>query len=77
MKIILLLLFTLNILYANTLINFDKGWKLVGVPNTISDMSIFDIENIAIIWSYNASKKSWEGYSPDVVINEQIKNNLC
>ncbi|MEA3228765.1 MAG: beta-propeller domain-containing protein [Campylobacterota bacterium] len=72
MKIALLLLFSFYLLYSNTTIMFNKGWNLIGIPQTVSNMELFDSSDVELIWSYNAQQQKWEGYSPDSAINIKI-----
>ncbi len=72
MKIIFFLIFALNLLYANTVINFEKGWNLVGIPQTLSTMKLFDTKKVSVVWAYNSQKQSWEGYSSDDDVTTKI-----
>ncbi|OQX60302.1 MAG: hypothetical protein B5M52_00335, partial [Helicobacteraceae bacterium 4484_230] len=58
--------------YANITINIDKGWQLASVPEAIDDMSLFDNNDTVIIWSFNASTQSWQGYSRDTSVQTKI-----
>ncbi|MEA3228764.1 MAG: beta-propeller domain-containing protein [Campylobacterota bacterium] len=72
MKLFIFLIFALNILYANTTISFEKGWSLVGIPKTLSDMEIFQTDKVDVVWSYNATEQKWEGYSSKDEVSTKI-----
>ncbi len=70
--LLLSLFFSLTIYAHSTIINFDKGWKLVGIPTIVSNMDIFKASNVEVIWSYNSSSQRWEGYSPASIVTEKL-----
>ncbi|HHH72634.1 MAG TPA: hypothetical protein ENL04_02260, partial [Sulfuricurvum sp.] len=51
-------------LFAETTLQFQKGWQLVGTPQAISDLSVFN-DHTTIIWAYDAVSKQWQGYAHD------------
>jgi len=76
MKIFILVVLMFNFIYANVTISFEKGWNLIGVPQTLENMEIFNTSKVDIVWAYSAKEQKWEGYSPqgDVVTKIVDKN---
>ncbi|MEA3523445.1 MAG: beta-propeller domain-containing protein [Campylobacterota bacterium] len=72
MRIFLLSLLFLNFLYAEVTIEFKQGWQLVGVPSELKDMSLFDNDNVEIIWGFDGESQSWKGYSPDSDLEQKM-----
>ncbi|MEA1984021.1 MAG: beta-propeller domain-containing protein [Campylobacterota bacterium] len=72
MKTILLLSLFYIFAFANETIYFQKGWSLVGVPSHLESLELFENEKVEIIWSYDTQKQSWQGFSPDVTMQEKI-----
>jgi len=62
-----------GILYANTTIELKKGWQLVGVPEKLSDMSVFENNNVEIVWGFDGATQKWRGYSSDANITQKIQ----
>lgn len=75
MRVILLLVFAWNFIYANSTIHFEKGWSLVGVPTTLTNLEIFQGENVEIVWGFDAKEQKWQGYSADTLISTKIHDN--
>jgi len=75
MRAVIFLVFAWSFIFANTVIHFDKGWKLVGVPTTLNDMRGFNNSNVEVVWAFNATEQKWEGYSPEPSISQKISDN--
>ena len=70
-----LLLFSLlfsTIIYADAALEIKKGWQLTSLPQQIDDMSLFDNNSTLIVWSFDASTQSWQGYSHDAAVQSKI-----
>lgn len=68
MKRLFLFIFSCNLLFASYVMPFKAGWQLVGVSQDMADMSLFDRDEVRLIWSYDAETQSWQGYSPDASV---------
>ena len=75
MKVVIFLVFAWSFIYANTMVHFEKGWKLVGVLSSMDSMKNFDNSNVELMWGFNADEQKWEGYSPDSAISKKISDN--
>ncbi|MCX6075703.1 MAG: beta-propeller domain-containing protein [Campylobacterales bacterium] len=75
MKALIFLVFAWSFIYANTMVHFDKGWKLVGVLSSMDTMKNFDNSHVELMWGFNADEQKWEGYSPDSAISKKISDN--
>ena len=74
MKTFLLLFFTLYSLHASSTLSFHKGWKLMGIATELHDTTLFDNENIEIVWAYDAPTQKWMGYSPNPETMRKIED---
>jgi len=70
----LLFLLSLSLLPADTALILHKGWQLIGSTSKITDMSLFEKENVEQLWHYDAATQSWKGYSPDPAISKKISD---
>jgi hypothetical protein len=75
MKALIFLVFAWSFIYANTMVHFEKGWKLVGVLSVMDTMKNFDNPHVELMWGFNATEQKWEGYSPDSAISKKIGDN--
>ncbi len=75
MRIIIVSMLFVGMLYANTTIELKKGWQLVGVPTTLSNMSIFNNKSVEVVWGFDGATQQWRGYSPDANISAAIDKN--
>lgn len=69
---ILLLLLTYS--FADTALILHKGWQLIGATSKITDMSLFEKQNVEQLWHYDAVTQSWKGYSPDPAVAKKISD---
>jgi len=60
-------------LSAATNIYIQKGWQLVGIPAALNDMTLFDNDNVEIVWGYDAASQQWRGYSTDDETSDKIE----
>ena len=72
MRFLMLWLLAVGFLFASTTVAFQKGWQLVGVPAALENMSDFDNKAVEIVWGYDASTQSWQGFSPDVNMSTKL-----
>ncbi len=72
MRILLPFFLFINFLFAQTDIEFKKGWQLVGIASYLEDMSLFNNKNVEILWSFDAQTQSWRGFSPDENIEQKM-----
>ena len=66
------LLFLTNILFAQTTVQIAKGWQLMGLPEQLNDMRLFNHKDVQIIWSFDAAAQSWLGYASDSTVQTKI-----
>jgi uncharacterized secreted protein with C-terminal beta-propeller domain len=77
MRFILLFLLLINLLHAQSTIEFKSGWQLVGVGSYLKDMSAFDNKDVEIVWGFDGESQSWRAYSPDKdIINKILKKDI-
>lgn len=62
-------------LRADTTIRLQEGWQLIGTPQAIENLSVFD-ENAEILWAYDSQTQQWQGYSSDANLTAGIENPL-
>lgn len=72
MKVVFFLVFVWSCIWANSMVHFEKGWQLVGVPTTLHNMKDFNNSHVKLIWGFNATEQKWEGYSPDAAISKKL-----
>ena len=75
MKILFTLLLTSVLLFASSSVSFTKGWSLVSLPNTLTEMSAFDTPNVEIVWGFDATTQTWKAYSSDANISQKLLDN--
>ncbi len=51
-----------SLLSADTKIELNKGWQLIGFPTDINT-SLFNNKNTDILWGYDAKNQKWSGFS--------------
>jgi uncharacterized secreted protein with C-terminal beta-propeller domain len=69
-----LLLFVPFFLWAKIYMPIQEGWQLIGLPQSVTDLKIFDAQNVKLIWSFNAQTQSWEAYSSHVDVQTKLQN---
>lgn len=52
-------------LYASATLNFQQGWQLVGIPSGLATMEPLNRSEVELVWAYDASTQTWQGFSPD------------
>ena len=74
LKLILSFLIFFSFSIANNVLIINNGWQLVGSSVPISNMSLFDKDDVSQVWYFDASSQKWMGYSPDDEIQKQIED---
>jgi len=49
-----------------------SGWKMISIPEDITDLSVFD--NAKIVWFFNNEIQAWTGYSSNSNTVQQMKD---
>ncbi len=75
MKILFLMAFLYSLAFSNSMVHFEKGWSLVGLANTLSNMDKFNNPNVEVVWGFDATNQLWQGYSPDKTLSQKISDN--
>ena len=50
-----------------------SGWKMISIPEDVTDLSIFD--DAKVVWFFSGETQAWTGYSSNTDTIQQMKDN--
>ena len=69
---LVVLMFVVTSVFADSTLLLKKGWQLIGSTNDIESLDLFKQKDVEQVWAYDGSTQKWLGFSPDSSIQKKI-----